>query len=208
MKGPFRHPTDAPRRVGLRRWLTTLDLVLIAGTYKTGTSLAASMCSGQGFTNPSELTNPNERAYGLSVDRYFTRECKVLRSLNERLLYRCHGDLPALKSYLLDWDRPLVLKDPRFCFTLSTWIVAAKELRLSVGVVFTRRLCQRELLEAWHSAPVTRDLLARSRFNAYIAGLNEQITWVLRNRIPYLCVNLQELKMVAHHRPFKDNFSG
>lgn len=199
----------------LYMWLVDKDIVFIVGLYKTGTSLAVDLCGRVGFADPSRQTNPTERGYGLSLHRYLTRECRVLRSLNEALMtghagltatarfhnprlqrsaWR-HGSIRSPETYLFEWHPPIVLKDPRFVFTLPRWIVAASHLFLRAGVIFTYRP-PNELLMAWDAAPLTRELLMRGKFAAYSAAYDEQLAVCHDEGIPHVVLSLQRLRQI------------
>lgn len=203
------------RAIALATWLAGKDVVIVSGLYKTGTSLAVDLCERAGFADPSRETNPTERGYGISLRRYLTRECRVLRRLNETLLAQRAGlsamtgfdgsrrqsgtwppaSIRRLEGYLLSWRAAVVLKDPRFVFTLQRWIAAASHLQMRAGVIFTHRQDD-QLRKAWESAPVTRELLARGKFTAYAAGYNEQLAWCLDMNVPQIVLSLHELRRI------------
>src|SRR5215208_4217470 len=148
------------------------QVVFICGLFKTGSSLLTKILSESGYLDPSRLSNPQERGYSTSGGRYLTRECSLVRKINERLLHRAAQE-PARDDYgtsssrplnlsrpidYLDlWSFPVVLKDPQFVYTLQPWLKAAKQLGLSTAVYFTYRR-QEELTAAWMEAPFTRKL--------------------------------------------------
>jgi hypothetical protein len=156
-----------------------LDLVLVCGPYKSGTSLAAQRIERAGWWNPALATNPIEAGFGSEANRYWTRECRRARFLNERLLgsgacfdsilswtsyhwwLASQQRLPAfsrLVYYLMAIGPKAVVKNPRFMFTLPLWVCAAGLCGLKVGVCFPARPGE-ELRRAWEAAPVTRSLL-------------------------------------------------
>lgn len=182
---------------GLSLLFAGKDVVLVVGLYKSGTSLAVELCAGSGFNDPSASTNPTERGFGLSLCRYLTHECSVLRGLNEGWLKSCDPFTGTARAerYLVGCDHPVVLKDPRFLFTLPRWVAAAHRLHLRVGVLFPDR-SRDELRLAWEAAPFTRDLLRRNLLQGYLAAFEEQKAWCRKNRVPHLAVSLNQLRLL------------
>jgi len=184
--------------------VSTHDVLFVAGVYKTGTSLAVDLCVRAGYRDPSGETNPGERGYGSSLTRYVTHECKVLRQVNDRLLTR-HDRVARVRraspeSYLLEWGCPIVLKDPRFIFTLPRWISAARRLGHEPGVIFSHRP-RDELVTAWEVAPFTSDLLMQNRLGAYLASFQERLAWCLRAGVPHIVISLEELRRIDRAWP-------
>jgi hypothetical protein len=148
-----------------------VDIVFVVGPYKSGTSLAAGKFSLAGFFNPAQMSNPRERGYGTTVARYHTNECAWLRRVNDQLMpshaarekrrlilnLNATGDFSP-RRYLSNWRDPIVLKDPRFVYTLPAWLKAADLLHRRILVCFTSRESVK-LEQAWRHAPFTRSLL-------------------------------------------------
>jgi hypothetical protein len=182
----------------LNGWLSEMDAMFVVGLYKTGTSLGVKLCISAGFKDPSGETNPKERGFGCSVERYVTHECSMLRRLNESWLRRrdIMGMVSSAERYLLAWGSPVVLKDPRFVFTLPAWIAAAWKLGFKAGVIFPRRP-RNDLITAWEAAPFTRDLLSRGRLEEHIRGLLEQKVWCRQMGVPYVQISLENLRLLT-----------
>lgn len=158
-----------------------VDVLFVCGMYKSGTSLAVHLAEKEGYRNIAKETNPHERGFGLSVARYNTNECVILRRINEKLLPSARDKFNALVAlesnanmktptetnfrmilkYLTCSPKPLVLKDVRFIYTLPIWLRACEMLRLSYRVAFTHRN-QDSLIDAWDNAPFTKEILCRS----------------------------------------------
>ena len=120
-----------------------LELVLIGGAYKSGTSLLCEQVEAVGYANPAFLTNGREQGHGLLVKRYLTRECALARAWNRQLARATPREMEiierSLAAYLLDLigalGSKLVLKDPYMKITAECWFraartIGAKELRL------------------------------------------------------------------------------
>lgn len=174
-----------------------VDVLFVCGMYKSGTSLAVHMAEKAGYRNIAKETNPHERGFGISVTRYNTNECGLLRGINERLLPSASDKFNAwvalalersanprtlseanfrmILEYLSRVPKPVVLKDIRFIYTLSIWLRACKMLRLTYRVAFTHRN-QDSLIEAWEHAPFTKDILCRSHIRnlQYLLDLRVQ----------------------------------
>ncbi len=180
-------------------WVRKHDVLFVAGVYKTGTSLAVNLCVKAGCSDPSRETNPGERGYGNSISRYLTRECKVLRQVNEGLLRRDDRVVtvgrPSPEHYLLEWGCPVVLKDPRFVFTLQRWIVAVRRLGRRPGVIFSDR-SRDELITAWEIAPFTRRLLMQDQFRTYLVSFQEGLAWCVGNSVSHIVISLDELRRI------------
>jgi hypothetical protein len=194
--GPFA-AGRAPVPVALLR---RFDVAVVCGPYKSGSSLLTDILEEGGYFDPSRATNPRERAYGTTGGRYLTRECALARTVNESLLGRGTTGRVALgpADYLALWPFPVVVKDPRFVFTLSHWLDAARWLRKSVCVCFTTRPA-REIEGAWDDAPYTRGLLRRR----VLAAMNEaQLSCfaLCRNRgVPASWHTLASLRVLRTH---------
>ena len=142
--------------------LRPYDVVLVCGPYKSGSSLLTEILAGNGYFDPSRLSNPGERGYGTRGGRYLTYECALARTVNQALLGRAPAASGPLRvaDYLSLWRFPVVVKDPRFVFTLPHWLAAAGRVGKSMAVCFTVRPA-REMEGAWLDAPFTRGLLRR-----------------------------------------------
>jgi hypothetical protein len=182
------------------------DVVFVCGAYKSGTSLLTYLLSREGYLDPSTLTNARERAYGQSTARYDTHECQLVRRVNEILLPTLNrrksgllvstiadSDVSLATDYLSIWKTPIVVKDPRFLYTLITWLAAAHSLGRTVTVCFTVRP-QRELMEAWIAAPYTRSLFVHGELQAMQELFYRQRTRCLDWRVPCCMYELNSLK--------------
>lgn len=143
------------------------ELVIVVGPHKSGTSLLTEILS-ESFFDPSRVTNPLERGFGKTVERYITRECDVVRWINKHILLGQQSACTALTSqpfraedailtYLQQWRRPFVVKSPYFAYTLQLWINCAMKIGIRVCVCFTTRNAT-QLAQAWSNAPFTRQL--------------------------------------------------
>lgn len=181
-------------------------MVFVVGPYKSGTSLLAELLAERGFVDPSSVTNPNERAYGLTVPRYLTHECATLRSVVDQLMpsrvvrgrFRLaglpgSGGGPSPEDYLSAWRSPVVLKDPRFVYTLPRWIEAAATLGRRTCVCFTTRDAA-GLEEAWRAAPFTRGLLRLGQHREMSEWARLQLAFCQRSRTPSTVTTLPELR--------------
>ena len=203
-------------RSKLARLAWQADIVIVCGLYKTGTSLAVELCSRLGFMDISRVTNHSERGVGLSIASYYTRECAILRKINEAYLggalphsmygvsQRCGWDLALRKGdftreaiyYLQSWPRNIVLKDVRFIFTLPIWVNAALKTKRRVGIIFTYRN-KRSLSEAWDAAPFTRPLLWNNKIAFLMESWYCQI-YNFRDRNVSTCMlALEDLKILS-----------
>lgn len=172
------------------------EVMFIVGLYKTGTSLATTLCEAGGFCDPSQLTNAAERGYGQTSPRYPTRECKVVRSINDGIVNHSISDaVKEAETYLAAWDKPIVLKDPRFVFTLDSWLHAAQRLGRSCRVIWTWRL-RTELAAAWGSAPFTSTLLDSEQLPLYQAAEVRMLAHI-RCKVPTMSISLGSLKKIA-----------
>lgn len=184
-------------------------VVFVAGFYKTGTSLATAMVERTGFHNPADEDNPGEWGRGLTVDRYPTRESRMLRALNRQCLerggYEMAGRDPRRVSrslYLdmafaaLTWrDRPTVVKDPTLTWTLPAWVSVCRSLGIDMSVVMTYR--RRNLAAALQHAAYTRG--AKNWMDTSADGIRDRFAKnaeTLRIRgIPTLVLSHEELTL-------------
>ena len=185
-----------------------VDVLFVCGMYKSGTSLAVHLAEKEGYRNIAKETNPHERGFGISVTRYNTNECGLLRGINEKLLPSARDKFNVLVAlersanpkmptatnfrkileYLSCVPRPVVLKDIRFIYTLPIWLRACKMLGLTYRVAFTHR-DQDSLIEAWEHAPFTREILCRS---------------LIRNLQSLLDLRVQECGWLCHVYALED----
>jgi hypothetical protein len=164
-----------------------VDVAIVCGMYKSGTSLLTALLEKCLFTEPSRLTNPRERGFGTRMTRYLTRECGLVRQINHDILRQarsadliCRDHLHLrtstwlnVRDYLTMWHIPIVIKDPQFVFTLQVWLEAAKDTHKRAWVFFVWRR-SRQLRRAWKSAPFTRDLMAQGIFGPMSSALAAQ----------------------------------
>lgn len=173
------------------------DVVLICGLYKSGTSLAATLMEQEaGLFNPAAQTNAAEQAHGQQLERYSTQECAELREVNSYLLYNKDPDYEqAVAAYIQKWTRPIVLKDPRFVYTLSHWLKGLDAIDYSFYVLFTSRE-ERALRQAWARAPLTSKLLAHSEehFERWQAQWHDHRAICEEYGIPHATVSLKALR--------------
>lgn len=145
------------------------EIVLVCGIYKTGTSMLTELVENSGFYNPATLTSPFEEGVGRKGDKYLHRECSILSQINVKIL----SDLIHQKSYggslvahyLDDWKRTaerIVLKDPKFIYTLDVWIDNLSELGHKFCILCTER-AKNEVFESWTKSPYTSYLLKKNK---------------------------------------------
>lgn len=158
----------------IQKLLFCYDLIFVCGLYKTGTSLITEFIENKlGFINPSAVTNNYERAYGKMVDRYYTRECKILRALNSELINSEIVEDNKMEDYLLNLDLPSILKDPQFCLTLNYWYPLAIKIGYNPLIIFTSRNHE-EIEISWKFAPYTRKLINNGQFNLFYNAFEKQ----------------------------------
>src|SRR3990172_6485470 len=193
----------------------TFDVAFICGVYKSGTSLLTKILSNSFYFDPSTITNPREHGYGVSKLRYLTRECTLIRKINENLLPQrlsiASNVLSAIKNraytarrsseiadpedYLRLWQVPIVIKDPRLVYTLPTWIAVALTLKKKVCVCFTVRSIG-ELTEAWMNAPFTRPLLAKKVHKNMLEWQGEQYRMCRQIGVPISVHDINSLRIL------------
>lgn len=113
-----------------------LELVIVGGQYKSGTSLLCESIEALGYHNPGQLTNPGEYGHGISAGLYLTRECSIARNWNRLLvnsgpkeIVKIERQLAGFLSDMIDELGPrLVLKDPFMKMTALHWFRAANSL--------------------------------------------------------------------------------
>ncbi len=180
------------------------QVVLVCGLYKSGTSLATQLLTQAGLFNPASTTNPDERAYGQQLARYSTNECLQLRSLNNELMANeAHDYHTAITSYLAQWAKPMVLKDPKLVYTLVYWLKVLDASGLSFLVVFTQRQ-QTELIQAWQKAPLTRGLDdVHGAVQTWSATLQKDIALCQEYGVPHTVIPIEALKAYSNSQPHK-----
>lgn len=163
------------------------DVAFVVGLHKSGTSLLVEHLSNH-FFDTSRVTNPGERGYGSTVSRYLTRECKVVRQINES--YRSYA-LPSsstssadafdwtakrdeMRAFLQRWQGPIVLKAPFFGYSLGDWLDASKALRQRPCVCFAYRNLF-DVISEWKKAPYTRELLDQGELARLTTAIDGQI---------------------------------
>ena len=174
-------------------YIEQYEIVFICGLYKTGTSLLTQIIeTNLKYFNPSVNTNPNERGYGQKKDRYHTRECKELRSLNSELINSTKKDEKLLYKFLETLQKPSVLKDPQFCFTLSDWYEKAVEMSFNPLIVFTSRGLE-ETKESWLFAPYTKGLFENGKFNLFLTAYHKQIEVAKEKMFSHITLQFNEI---------------
>jgi len=186
----------------------------VVGPFKSGTSMLTASLEKHGFFNPASTQTRIERAYGRRVRRYPTRECGVVRSINEHLLSSSSGRpipdriLLAVPSQLfLDVTTFLdslpdltVIKDPLFCSTLLIWTRAAKVVGVTPFVFFVLR-SRPTLLASWRYAPFTRFLLRECPDlpDRMAANMVLMLRSLAESRIPICITDYVQLTNLAVH---------
>lgn len=115
---------------------TPLELVIVGGAYKSGTSLLCELIEGRGYRNPGLLTNPFEYGHGIHAGLYRTRECSLARHWNRRLATAGPREAAKIEKqlagYLVDMTfelgPKLILKDPYMKMMALHWFRAAHSL--------------------------------------------------------------------------------
>lgn len=190
------------------------DVTFVCGVYKSGTSLLTKILSNSFYFDPSTVTNPYEHGYGISKMRYLTRECKIVRKINENLLpkhlftnsnilsaikisgynTRLSSEIAYPEDYLRLWQVPIVIKDPQLVYTLHAWINAALKLNKKVCVCFTIRSIE-ELREAWLHAPFTHTLALKRMHKNMIRLQEEQYMLCRKIGVPISVHNINLLRV-------------
>lgn len=166
---------------------TRFDVVFVIGLHKTGTSLLVEYLANR-FLDTSRTTNPQERGYGKTIPRYLTRECAVVRRINE--CYRAKalsvtsektahvfmGARDEMEVFLRSWSVSIVLKAPFFGYSLNDWLDAAWRIGHRTCVCGTHRSLP-QVIEAWTRAPYTRELLAQDELPRLSAAIRYQIAY-------------------------------
>ncbi len=186
--------------------LEMCDLLLVVGAFKSGTSLAVELMQRHGYQDPSRLTNPCERGFGTTRARYVTRECLVVRRINDQLLVgRLQPPMTstslradarerhAISEYLHRFSGPAVIKDPRMMWVLADWIVTARREGRRPGVLLTHRPVK-ALRAAWAQAPFTRRLERVEFYRAMWTALPLLRRCCEELRVPSVCASLDDLR--------------
>lgn len=135
------------------------EIVLISGPFKSGTSLLCSIIERLGYNNPVHVTSPIEYGHGTRVNLYQTRECRIVRNINKKLLTVLEGEkvgyISQIKTYLEDMlyecGNRIVIKDPYLMFSLDIWAMAAIKVDASLSVYITMR-DQNSLHRSWKNS--------------------------------------------------------
>lgn len=163
------------------------DIVFVTGLHKSGTSLLTERLSSL-FFDTSRETNPDERGYGSAMPRYLTRECKIVRQIND--YYRNLALASPLTSadqilgspekreeirvYLEHWKKPIVIKAPFFGYSLEDWLDVVNKLELRPCVCLTQRDLS-DIAAEWQKAPFTRSLMEQGEFERLHHAIQLQI---------------------------------
>lgn len=115
---------------------TPLELVIVGGAYKSGTSLLCESIEARGYRNPGLLTNPFEYGHGIHAGLYLTRECSLARNWNRRLVNAGTREAARIEKQLAGYlaemtselGPKLILKDPYMKMMALHWFRAAHSL--------------------------------------------------------------------------------
>jgi len=162
--------------------------------YKTGTSLLASQIEDLGYFNPASESNKFEKGHGSLDNYYLTKECKIVRHINQSVINKKSNRFRIIESDInldilnfLDYYRfPLVLKDPLFVYTLNIWLYNVSLIGYKPLVYFTFRN-EQEMINSWMHAYHTRGLYKDNK--EIISKMKEkqifQINYCRYKQIPY-----------------------
>lgn len=147
-----------------------LELVIVGGAYKSGTSLLCESIEACGYRNPGLLTNVAEYGHGISAGLYLTRECSIARNWNRRLVKAGSREAAKIEIQLTGYlaemigelGPKLVLKDPYMKMTALHWFRAAYVLGVSQ---LTLLLTDRDLAAVNRSRAHSRFLTWKERTN-------------------------------------------
>lgn len=165
---------------------TPLELVLIGGAYKSGTSRLCEILEGGGYGNPAALTNPLEHGHGIAVRLYPTRECSIARQFNRALLTAGPREQIRIERHLGGYlaemwgivGGRLVVKDPCMKFTAPHWFRAARSIGTSrIALLLTERE-PHAILRSWaNSRFLSREQRVNpERFRRLLAPLTPDVT--------------------------------
>lgn len=180
--------------------ITEYDLLMVCGLYKSGTSLISTIVEKRtDFFNPANENNQLGRALGRNGDFYTTKECNILFDINKMILQdeKYLDTDKMLSAYLRSWRMPLILKDPKFVFTLPLWVSAARETNIKTIVLFTHRDYD-QLKRSWKNAPFT-SLLLEENVDAIDVMLKEQMIqqdYCEKNQVPVIHFTFEELNIL------------
>jgi hypothetical protein len=172
----------------------TLEVIFICGPYKTGTSLLAFEIEKLGFFNPASESNRYEKGHGYYDNYYSTKECIYVRHINQNIIKKKGNRFRFIQSemnfdiieYLCSFNKPCVIKDPLFVYTLHIWLYNISLIGFKPKVYFTFRNNE-ELLRSWMHAYHTRGLFKEN--NAIIYKMKEkqffQINYCSYYKIPF-----------------------
>ncbi len=122
-------------------------IILVGGAYKSGTSLLTASIEQAGAVNPAYRTSPIEFGHSADGGLYHTRECKISRAINRKIVASTKHErdklIPSIESYIgemaAECGNILVIKDPYFKFTIGEWIAAASNHGVTVELNLTNR---------------------------------------------------------------------
>lgn len=192
-----------------------LELVIVGGAYKSGTSRLCELIEERGYSNPGLLSNSTEHGHGISSGLYLTRECSIARNWNRRLVkagpIEAAGIERQLAGYLIDMvcelGPKLVLKDPYMKMTALHWFRAAHSLGANK---LTFLLTDRELLDVHRSWTNSRFITWKERRNPeQFRQLVSPIASDMRLELSQLAVSTRVVKYwdIVHLRPL-EKFTG
>ena len=138
----------------------TLDLVLIGGNFKSGTSLLCEHVENSGYRNPAHITSAAELGHGIGAGMYSTRECATARHLNRALakanLKECGKLEGAMSAYLGSMisalGPQLVIKDPYMKIFADHWLRAAKRVGIERGSLLLTRRADIDVFRSWSNS--------------------------------------------------------
>lgn len=167
--------------------LDSYDIVFVCGLYKSGTSLLTTILETkeEPFYNPAQQTNPFGEAVSRDGGNYRTRECHLLFRLNKLLIRSANNQYNAIHSitsYLNNYPKPMVLKDPQLLITLPYWLEGTLSSCYKTVVAFTAR-DKRQLQISWKKAPFTGRVLNKN-------GQAIQILLDYQQKQQNLCISL------------------
>lgn len=148
-----------------------LELVIVGGAYKSGTSLLCESIEARGYRNPAILTNPSEYGHGISAGLYLTRECSIARKWNRLLVKTDPKEMARIERRLAGYlsemiselrTTKLVLKDPYMKMTALLWFRAAHSLGVNK---LTLQLTDRDQASVNRSWAHSRFLTLKERAN-------------------------------------------
>jgi hypothetical protein len=173
-------------------FLDGYDVILVCGLYKTGTSLLTEIIENSfSFKNPASKTNPYGMTIGVTTPRYYTRECLVLRRLNAHLMLGKKNSID-IKAYLTNLEKPTVIKDGQFCFTLSLWQDVLNSLDYKVLTLFTCRN-KKDIIHSWDNARHRNGLLKGNAFDGFYQAFQKQRLHSKLTNQPHINLTYQDI---------------